>query len=153
VIASLAEILANYRACLGNPASGPMFPGPRDGKPAGLNNTLNRIVKPALTRCQVCRKTATDHARADHEFKRDKSLPLWHGWHAFRRGLATNLHDLKVDDKTIQAILRHSDVSVTQRCDIKTLPKQSQAAMNRLETEMFAECASGTAVFRPSVVN
>ena len=37
----------------------------------------------------------------------------WHGWHAFRRGLATNLHDLGTDDKTIQLILRDSDVAVT----------------------------------------
>jgi len=57
----------------------------------------------------------------------------WHGWHAFRRGLATNLHDLGVDDKTIQAILRHSDVSVTQRLYIKSLPRQSAAALTKLE--------------------
>jgi integrase len=35
------------------------------------------------------------------------------GWHAFRRGLATNLHALGVDDKTSQAILRHSNVGLT----------------------------------------
>jgi len=34
----------------------------------------------------------------------------WHGWHAFRRGLATNLHALGISDIVIQAILRHSDV-------------------------------------------
>jgi hypothetical protein len=28
----------------------------------------------------------------------------WHGWHAFRRGLATNLHRLGVSDKVIQQI-------------------------------------------------
>jgi hypothetical protein len=38
-----------------------------------------------------------------------------------------------VDDKTIQAILRHSNVAVTQACYIKTLPKQSIAAMQKLE--------------------
>jgi len=46
-----------------------------------------------------------------HIFERDTSLPEWHGghygWHSFRRGLATNLHALGVDRKTIQAILRH----------------------------------------------
>ena len=35
----------------------------------------------------------------------------WHGWHAFRRGLATNLYRLGVLDKTIQAILRHANLS------------------------------------------
>jgi len=34
----------------------------------------------------------------------------WHGWHAFRRGLATNLHRLGVSDKIVQKILRHSGV-------------------------------------------
>jgi hypothetical protein len=40
-------------------------------------------------------------------FDLDKSL-AWRGWHAFRRGLATNVYLLGVRDKTIQAILRHS---------------------------------------------
>jgi len=53
-------------------------------------------------------KQESEHKPEGHTFERDKSLPLWHGWHAFRRGLATNLHALGVDDKTIQAILRHS---------------------------------------------
>jgi integrase len=39
--------------------------------------------------------------------------PAWHGWHAFRRGLATNMHELGIPDIVIQAILRHSSVSVT----------------------------------------
>jgi integrase len=56
------------------------------------------------------------------------------GWHAPRRGLATVLHDLDVEDKTIQAILRHSDMAVMQQAYIKTLPKQSVDAMKRLET-------------------
>jgi hypothetical protein len=50
-----------------------------------------------------------------------------------RGGLATNLHDLGVDDKTIQAILRHANVAVTQAAYIKTLPAQSIAAMQQLE--------------------
>jgi hypothetical protein len=45
----------------------------------------------------------------------NKSLPKWHGWHAFRRGLATNLHQLGVADKDIQAILRHSNIGIPLR--------------------------------------
>ncbi len=52
----------------------------------------------------------------------------WPGRHALRRSLATNLHDLGVDDHTIKAILRHSSVTVTQRSYLKSLPKQSVAA-------------------------
>ena len=69
----------------------------------------------------------------EHTYTRDHSRPKWHGWHAFRRGLATVLHDLGVDDKTIQAIMRHSSVAVTQQAYIKTLAKQSVDAMKRLE--------------------
>ena len=59
----------------------------------------------------------------------------WYGLHAFRRGLATNLHELGVTDITIQAILRHSDVSVTRQSYIKNdaVDSQSQVAMAALE--------------------
>jgi integrase len=57
----------------------------------------------------------------------------WHGWHAFRRGLATNLHRLGVPDKTIQAILRHANVAVTQGCYIKTVRSDATEAMQLLE--------------------
>lgn len=115
IIPTLAAVLQRYRELSGNPISGVMFPAV-NGKPVSLNNVLNRKIKPALRKAGI----------------------EWHGWHAFRRELATNLHDLGVDDKTIQAILRHSDVSVTQRCYIKTLPKQSIAAMNAFEASMCA---------------
>jgi hypothetical protein len=45
-----------------------------------------------------------------------------------------------VDDLTIQGILRHSDVSVTRACYIKTLPAQAKEAMNKLNL-MFSDCS------------
>ena len=45
-----------------------------------------------------------------HEYVRDDNLPMWHGWHAFRRGLASTLYGLGVDDVMVQQILRHKDV-------------------------------------------
>ncbi|HEY6388553.1 MAG TPA: tyrosine-type recombinase/integrase, partial [Candidatus Acidoferrum sp.] len=60
----------------------------------------------------------------------------WKGWHAYRRGLATNLHELGVPDKVIQAILRHEDVSTTLRSYIKTVPKVVTDAMKRLEVKI-----------------
>lgn len=47
---------------------------------------------------------------------RDTSIHLngsWHGFHAFRRGLGTRLNAAGVDNKHIQSILRHADVSTT----------------------------------------
>jgi integrase len=60
----------------------------------------------------------------------------WKGWHAYRRGLATNLHELGVPDKVIQAILRHEDVSTTQRSYIKTVPRVVSDAMRQLEEKI-----------------
>ena len=94
-----------------------------------LNNIRSRVILPAIGSTQ------------------------WHEWHASRRGPATNLHDLGVDDKTNQAIRRHSDVDTTERCFVKTLPQQSIDAMNRLESELCADCAPGAAVFNPKLVN
>jgi hypothetical protein len=51
---------------------------------------------------------------------------------------------LRVDDKTIQSILRHSNIAVTQKCYIKSLPKPSQAAMEQLESALCAERAQKT---------
>ena len=55
---------------------------------------------------------------------------------AFRRGLATNLNRLGVDDSVIQRILRHSNVAVTQACYIKTASEDAKAAMQKLETAL-----------------
>jgi integrase len=60
----------------------------------------------------------------------------WHGYHAFRRGLATNLRSLGVDDLTISEILRHSDVAVTGRNYIKRINEKSVEAMSRFENEV-----------------
>jgi integrase len=60
----------------------------------------------------------------------------WKGWQAYRRGLATNLKELGVEDTTIQSILRHEDVSTTQRFYIKTASKTAQEAMRVLEEKI-----------------
>ena len=58
----------------------------------------------------------------------------WHSWHAFRRGLATNLHRLGVSDKVIQQILRHANVSTTMNIYVKTVSVDAANAMKALET-------------------
>jgi integrase len=65
-----------------------------------------------------------------------KGAPKWQGFHSFRRGLATILHADGVDDKTIQAILRHSNVRVTQDAYIKTLPQTTIDAMQQMGASM-----------------
>jgi integrase len=94
-------------------ASGWMFPNTIGGA-LDLDNLADRVIKPMF-----------------------KANGLrWKGWHAYRRGLATNLHELGVPDKVIQAILRHEDVSTTQRSYIKTVPLVVTNAMKQLEAKI-----------------
>jgi hypothetical protein len=58
------------------------------------------------------------------------------GWHAFRRGLATNLHLLGVDDKTIQAILRHLNVGLAMNICVKAVSKSQLNAMATLSEKL-----------------
>jgi integrase len=134
LIPALRVILEAHRLRSGNPSTGPLFPT-SNGTPISLNNLLNDKILPTLRRCFHCAR-AHDKAHVGHLYKRDESRPDWKGWHAFRRGLATNLHDLGVDDLTIQRILRHSSVEITRRAYIRTLPEQSIDAMSRLEGKL-----------------
>ncbi len=82
--------------------------------PLSPANVLRDVVLPALEQAEI----------------------KWLGYHAFRRGLATNLRALGVDDLTISEILRHSDVKVTRASYIKRVDEKSVEAMNRFEIEL-----------------
>jgi integrase len=56
----------------------------------------------------------------------------WRGWHSFRRGLASNLFEMGVDDLTVQRILRHAKVTVTREHYIKRRSLPMEAAMKKL---------------------
>ncbi len=135
LIESLRHMLEMHRLKLGNPQSGVVFPT-ATGSPVCLHNLYEDYIKPVLNKCAHCGVAEARHGLGEHEYERDPSLPQWHGWHAFRRGLATNLHALGVDDKTIQRILRHSNVSITQKCYIKTMPAQVTDAMAQFGAEV-----------------
>ncbi len=118
VIAQLKKQLDDYKAVSGLEA-GLIFQNTKGG-PVSLDNLAWGVIRPALRR---------------HGLE-------WHGWHAFRRGLATNLHRLGVSDLTIQRILRHSNVAVTQACYIKTFDKQAIDAMRQLECATSVQLAA-----------
>jgi integrase len=113
VIAQLARLLDSHRCLSGNPANGLIFLSPV-GKPINLDALAADVIVPLVTKAGV----------------------QWHGWHAFRRGLATNLHQLGVSDKVIQRILRHANVAVTQNCYIKTADSEVAAAMQQFEQSL-----------------
>jgi integrase len=92
-----------------NSGDGYVFHG-NTGKPLVLANLVRRYIVPTLKKAGL----------------------EWHGWHAFRRGLATNLHSLGAPAKTIQAILRHADISTTMAFYVKPVASESQAAMAKM---------------------
>lgn len=94
-------------------ASGWMFPNTIGGA-LDLDNLADRVIKPVF---------------------KENGLK-WKGWQAYRRGLATNLKRLGVPDTVIQAILRHEDVSTTQRFYIKTVREDVTTAMKQLEAQI-----------------
>jgi integrase len=114
VIPELARHLENHRNDF--PADGFIFTSASMGRPLDLHNLANRVIRPALKRASL----------------EKKSIP-WCGWRRFRRGLATNLYELGVEAKTRQAILRHADVSVTEKHYVKPVPEVSAAAMAKFQ--------------------
>jgi integrase len=141
LIEPVRKMLDMHRLKMGNPAAGVMFPT-MNGTPLSLHNLYWDYIHPVLECCSECKTGKAKHEQAmhaakaeeRHAYQRDPSLPEWHGWHAFRRGLATNLHDLGINDLTIQRILRHGNVATTRKSYIKTISRQVFDAMDQLQT-------------------
>jgi len=148
IIPRLRTILDRHRMLAGNPPSGPMFAN-NAGHPLCLNNLANRVIMPTLNVCEHCKTAEDDHAKANHKYERDASRPKWHGYHAFRRGLATNLYRLGTPDKTIQAILRHSNLSTTMNVYVKTVDADAVKAMAALD-QMFNQCSTEASAILPA---
>jgi integrase len=121
IIPHLAKQLDAYHRLAGSPTTGWMFPASRGKKPKRMDNIAKREIKPDLRRRSM----------------------QWHGWHAFRRGLATNLRELGIADDVIQRILRHGDIATTQKHYAKTLPKSVRKAMAKLDRSlMWDKCGT-----------
>jgi integrase len=111
VISQLKIRLDEHWERSGRPSKGFIFSNEL-GDPMNLEALAVDVVRPAL----------------------EKNDLKWHGWHAFRRGLATNLHRLRVSDKVIQQVLRHANVSTTMNIYVKTVSADAANAMKSLET-------------------
>ena len=122
VIPHLQKAFDAYWKAAGSPAEGWIFTASRGKLPIRMDNLAGREIKPDLKKAGLG----------------------WHGWHAFRRGLATNLRELGIPDDVIQRILRHSDIGTTQRSYAKTLTKTVRKAMAKLDRQLIRD-KSGTA--------
>ena len=86
-----------------------IFAGEKMRRPLHLDNLCRREIKPVVG-------------------------DRWHGWHGFRRGLATVLFGLGVPAEVAQTILRHANVATTQAHYLMLKSKaEGSAAMKRLE--------------------
>jgi len=154
IVKQLAEALDAHKLRAGILAqpSLPIFQA-GNGQPLNLDNLARRTITPALTRCVICKQPKSEHTKANHAFQLDTSLPSWHGWHAFRRGLATNLHALGVGDKTIQAVLRHSTLALTMNVYVKSVSESQINAMDVLSARLEKETCNDHATAQNRLVN
>ncbi len=136
IVRPLADALETHRLRMGQLAASdlPIFQS-GIGTPINLANVAKRIIVPRIEKCVKCRKPKTEHRPEAHLFELDRSL-CWKGWHAFRRGLATTLHALGIPDREIQAILRHSNVAITQASYIKSVAESQVNALDMVAAKM-----------------
>lgn len=127
VIPLLQNILAEHldRAHLHAQKRDYLFAGDKRGFSLNLDNVSRRVIIPILG---------------------DK----WHGWHAFRRGLGTNLSELGVDDNVTQTILRHASVLTTRKHYIIVKSERAKKAMKEFAEEITRR-EKGTNGVQPEV--
>jgi integrase len=110
------------------PASG-CFPR-RKGHPWGLQNYLNRVLKPAAVRARVGVFTRTTRS-GDHVESTDVNFQV------LRRTGGTLFGAKAKDPRDTQAQLRHADPSVTLRHYQKSIPASIRTAAVALEKDLI----------------
>jgi integrase len=109
VVTPLRVILNEHRKNVPNNPNAFIFAGERKGAPLNLANLVRREMTAVVEKGN------------------------WHGWHGFRRGLATRLHEAQVQVEVIQEILRHSDPKVTQDSYIVIKSNATTKAMQKVD--------------------
>lgn len=113
VIRQLAEILNDYRVSMGNARTGVVL-NSGAGEHLDFDRLGQRVVRPAVALLRL----------------------EWHGWHGFRRGIASNLYELGANDKVVQRVLRHAKPQVTRERYIKAFDPAVLAAMKSMEATL-----------------
>jgi hypothetical protein len=111
----------------GNPGDGPILRGVLGG-PLSLDKLAREVVIPAV--------------RNPENYDRPDAKRLtWHGYYAFRRGIATLASTVVRDPMAAKGLLRHTSVSTTLAHYIKDVPQVTENAMSLVE-ELFKPVAS-----------
>jgi integrase len=136
ILPAVARVLEEHKArCKDISEHAYIFAGDRRGGPLNLANVARRVIKPSIEHCNRCDKSRAEHEKADHDFDLNPTL-TWKGWHALRRGLATNLDALGVRPRVIQSILRHSSMALTMDIYVKADNDVAREALKPL-TDLF----------------
>ena len=121
VLPTLKKVLDEYRSKVNGKPEDYMFAGKRRGAPLNLANLVRRVIIPALNKSE------------DGPYAELTAPPVWRGFHAYRRSLATNLYACGVSPKVIQAIMRHSDIGTTLAYYVSTPDEDARAALQKIE--------------------
>lgn len=128
VIEPLRELLEELRVTEGNPANGPILRGAAGG-PLNLDKLAREVILPAI--------------RNPENYEPDAKQLAWHGYYAFRRGIATLTSSVARDPMAAKGLLRHTSVNTTLTHYIKDVPEVTENAMSLVE-ELFNKPALET---------
>jgi integrase len=124
VIEPLRELLAELRTLEGSPAAGPILRGV-SGKPLSLDMLAREVIIPAVR-------------NPENYSSPERKRIEWHGYYAFRRGIATLTSSVSRDPMAAKGLLRHTSVNTTLTHYIKDVPEVTENAMTLVE-ELFAK--------------
>ncbi len=118
VIEPLRDLLAELRELEGNVEAGPILRG-LSGKALNLDMLARTVIMPALR----------NRENYDPNAKRIE----WHGYYAFRRGIATLASSVVRDPMAAKGLLRHTSVNTTLTHYIQDVPQVTENAMTLVE--------------------
>jgi hypothetical protein len=111
------------RSVEGDPTSGPILKGV-SGKPLNFDMLAREVILPAV--------------RNPENYEPGAKQVSWHGYYAFRRGIATLASSVARDPMAAKGLLRHTSVNTTLKHYIKDIPQVTENAMTLVE-ELFKQ--------------
>jgi hypothetical protein len=106
VTPELRSILLDLWDSQGSPISGYLL-ARENGERVNLDNESKRVITPALNCCAVCKESESAEHEG-HDYKRDESLPVWHGWYSLRRFHGTQVRKEAGNSDTMAKALGNS---------------------------------------------
>jgi integrase len=141
VLPILRKILDAHRQKTKGQDDDYIFRGERLHRPLSLANLVRRTIVPTIAKANAeIQKEFDDYAAQQSPImtvlQSDPGLLKWKGFHAFRRSLASNLFAAGVAPKIIQAILRHSDVTLTMQWYVTVPDADTRNALQKIEDQI-----------------